>query len=60
MTNIVGDQNSRGPAKSQRKLWDLKSDNFAHSLNWTKNCVPEPVTDNLKSTQFNACTIMGV
>ena len=28
MTNIVGNQNRREAAKSQRKLWDVKSGHF--------------------------------
>ena len=46
MTNIGGDQNRRGAAKSQRKLWDVKSGQFIIILNGTENCVPKP---NLES-----------
>ena len=42
MTNIVGDQSRRGAAKSQRKLWDVKSGQFIIILNGTENCVPKP------------------
>ena len=42
MTNIVGDENRRGAAKSQRKLWDVKSGQFTIILNGTENCVPKP------------------
>ena len=34
MTNIVGDQNRRGAAKSQRKLWDVKSGQNYHYFKW--------------------------
>ena len=43
MTNIVGDQNRRGAAKSKRKLWDVKSGQFIIILNGTENCVPKPI-----------------
>ena len=42
MTNIVRDQNRREAAKSQRKLWDVKSGQFIIILNGTENCVPKP------------------
>ena len=43
MTNIVGDENRRGAAKSQRKLVDVKSGQFTIILNGTENCVPKPL-----------------
>ena len=51
MTNIVGDQNRRGAAKSQRKLWDVKSGQFTIILNGTENCVPKPYCLRSKDVQ---------
>ena len=50
MTNIVGDQNRRRAAKSQRKLWDVKSGQFTIVLNGTENCVPKPGISTLENS----------
>ena len=42
LTNFAGEQNRRGAAKSQRKLWDVKVGQFNINLNGTENCVPKP------------------
>ena len=53
MTNIVGDENRRGAAKSQRRLWDVKSGQFTIILNGTENCVPKPVAGLEKCLNIN-------